>query len=87
VSTYAFIREADVEDTFRIAEMLFSHEHGLVQKATGSCLGEAGKKDLERLLRFPEKLAAIVPCTTLWKAIEKLHAAARARFRAVKAAR
>src|SRR5262249_1377070 len=44
VSTYYFIRAGEVEDTFRIGELLLDDEHELVQKATGSWLREAGKK-------------------------------------------
>src|SRR4030095_6064715 len=50
VSTYYFVRQGDVDDTFRIAEILISDEHDLVQKAVGSWLREAGKKDQKRLL-------------------------------------
>ena len=72
VSTYYFIRAGDVEDTFGIAELLVNDEHDLVQKATGSWLREAGKKDRARLLRFLNKHAATMPATTFRYATEKL---------------
>ena len=45
VSTYYFIRSGDLDDTFVIAEILRKDEHDLVQKAVGSWIREAGKKD------------------------------------------
>jgi len=80
VSTYAFIRSGDVDDTFRIAEILINDEHDLVQKATGSWLREAGKKNQEMLLQFLEKHAVTMPRTTLRYATEKLDKDARTRF-------
>jgi 3-methyladenine DNA glycosylase AlkD len=35
VSTSYFIRQGDVADTFRIAEMLLTDDHDVVHKATG----------------------------------------------------
>lgn len=82
VSTFFFIRSGDVDDTFRIAEILVHDEHELVQKAVGSWIREAGKKDEERLLRFLEKHAADMPRVTLRYATEKLDKEVRARFMA-----
>jgi 3-methyladenine DNA glycosylase AlkD len=58
VSTYFFIRSGDLDDTFRIAEILVNDKHELVQKAAGSWVREAGKRDQKRLLQFLEKLDA-----------------------------
>ena len=80
VSTYYFIRAGEVEDTFRIAELLLEAEHELVQKATGSWLREAGKKDRRTLVRFLEKHAARMPSTTLRYATEKLGKDLRTKF-------
>ncbi len=84
VSTYYFIRAGDVADTFRIAEILVMDPHELVQKATGSWLREAGKKDQDALLRFLKKHAGTMPRTTLRYATEKLNKGLRARFMNVK---
>ncbi len=84
VSTYYFIRSGDVADTFRIAEILVMDAHELVQKATGSWLREAGKKDQDALLRFLKKHAGTMPRTTLRYATEKLNKGLRARFMNVK---
>ena len=52
VSTYYFIRQGDLDDTFAIAEILVNDKHKLVQKAVVSWTREAGKKDPKRLARF-----------------------------------
>lgn len=80
VSTYYFIRSGDVADTFRIADILVMDPHELVQKATGSWLREAGKKDQDALLRFLNKHARTMPRTTLRYATEKLNASLRKKF-------
>ena len=80
VSTYYFIRLGEVDDTFRIAELLVNDKHELVQKAAGSWLREAGKKDQKRLVQFLEKHAATMPRTVLRYATEKLSPAQRTRF-------
>jgi 3-methyladenine DNA glycosylase AlkD/uncharacterized protein YndB with AHSA1/START domain len=72
VSTCYFIRAGDVEDTFRIAELLVHDGHDLVQKAVGSWVREAGKKDQPRLLRFLDAHAAAMPRTMLRYAVERL---------------
>ena len=86
VSTYYFIRAGDVSETFRIAEILVNDDHELVQKATGSWLREAGKKDQARLVRFLEKQAGRMPRTTLRYATERLGKALQTRFMATQPA-
>jgi hypothetical protein len=72
VSTSYFIRQGDVTDTFKIAEMLLNDNHDLIHKATGGWLREAGKKDPQRLLSFLDKYAATMPRVALRYAIEHL---------------
>ena len=45
LSTAAFLRRGEVEDTFRIAERLVDDPEGTVHKAVGWMLREAGKRD------------------------------------------
>jgi hypothetical protein len=71
-ATYYFIRQDDVDDTFKIAEVLVNDPHDLVQKAVGGWVREAGKKDLQKLLGFLDKYAATMPRTILRYAIEHL---------------
>jgi len=72
VATYFFIRQNDVEDTFKIAELLIHDKHDLINKAVGSWIREAGKRDKQKLLDFLNKFAATMPRVTLRYAVEKL---------------
>src|SRR5262245_9107030 len=65
VSTAYFIRQGELDDTFKIAEILLNDNHDLIHKAAGGWIREAGKKDRSRLLRFLDKHAAIMPRVTL----------------------
>jgi Predicted DNA alkylation repair enzyme len=72
VATYFFIRQNDLSDTFRIAEILVNDNHDLIQKAVGSWIREAGKKDKLPLIEFLDSHAESMPKTMLRYAIEKL---------------
>ena len=80
VSTWYFIRAGQVDDTFRIAAMLARDEHELVQKAVGSWLREAGKRDQAQLVQFLDAHARKMPRTMLRYAVEKLPASLRAKM-------
>lgn len=71
VSTYAFIRHGDLDDTFSLAIRLIAHPHELMHKATGWMLREAGKRDMPRLRAFVDANWAEMPRTMLRYAIEK----------------
>jgi 3-methyladenine DNA glycosylase AlkD len=85
VSTYFFIRQNDLDDTFAIAEILVNDTEEVVQKAVGSWLREAGKRDPQRLLKFLDKHAATMPRIILRYAIEKLNKAQRQHYLGLKA--
>lgn len=72
VSTYFFIRQGDLEDTFKIAEILVNDEEELIQTAVGGWIREAGKQDPQRLISFLDKYAVSMPRTALRYAIEHL---------------
>ncbi|RAJ12950.1 DNA alkylation repair protein [Olleya aquimaris] len=72
VSTYFFIRKKDIIDTFNIAEILIHDSNEYVQKAVGSWIREAGKKDENKLKEFLDKYASTMPRVTLRYATEKL---------------
>ena len=71
VSTYYFIRQNEIEDTFKIAEILVNDIDEYVQKAVGSWIREAGKRNEEKLKNFLNIHATKMPRITLRYAIEK----------------
>jgi 3-methyladenine DNA glycosylase AlkD len=71
VSTYYFIRKNEIEDTFKIAEILVYDTDEYVQKAVGSWIREAGKRNEEKLKKFLDKHAPEMPRIILRYAIEK----------------
>jgi 3-methyladenine DNA glycosylase AlkD len=83
-ATYYFIRQGDVDDTFKIAELLVDDPHDLVQKAVGGWVREAGKKDLQKLLAFLDKYATTMPRTILRYAIEHLEKEQREHYMGLK---
>jgi 3-methyladenine DNA glycosylase AlkD len=72
VSTWFFIRRGDLDDTFRIGQILANDPHDLVQKAVGGWIREAGKRDEPRLRDYLDRNAATMPRTALRYAIEHL---------------
>ncbi len=71
VSTIAFIRKGQLDDTFAIADMLLDHPHDLIHKATGWLLREAGKRDGSALREYLATRYMNMPRTMLRYAIEK----------------
>ena len=86
VSTYYFIRQGDLDDTFKIAEMLLDDDEDLIHKATGGWLRAAGKKDRDRLRTFLDERAATMPRTMLRYAIEHLDKEERRQYMDMKKA-
>ena len=80
VSTYAFIRQGQLDDTYALAEKMMGHKHDLMHKAIGWMLREAGKRDVERLRLFVEKHRLEMPRTMLRYAIEKFSPEDRKHF-------
>jgi len=71
VSTMAFVRKGQLDDTFAIADILLDHPHDLIHKATGWLLREAGKRDGSALREFLATRYMNMPRTMLRYAIEK----------------
>ena len=71
VSTYAFIRKGQLEDTYALSELMMHHPHDLMHKAIGWMLREAGKRDSDRLYDYIMSHRADMPRTMLRYAIAK----------------
>jgi len=86
VGTGQFIRKGEVDDTFRIAEILVKDDQDLIHKATGWMLRAAGGRDRKRLLSFLDKHAATMPRTLLRYSIEHLDKGQRDHYLGLKKA-
>jgi 3-methyladenine DNA glycosylase AlkD len=71
LSTCYFIRQGELDDTYKIAELLLKDKEDLVHKATGWMLRFAGDKDRKRLVAFLDDHAATMPRVLLRNCIEK----------------
>ena len=78
VSTYAFIRKGQLEDTYALSDLMMHHPHDLMHKAIGWMLREAGKRDSKRLYDYVMNHRADMPHTMLRYAIEKFSPKERA---------
>ena len=70
VSTLFFIGRGDMDDAFKIAEMLLKDDHDLIHKAAGWVLRFVGDKDRKRLVEFLDAHTATMPRVTLRYALE-----------------
>jgi len=78
VATYAFIREGEIEETFRIGELLAGDAHPYVQMAVASWVREAGKRDQPRLVEFLTRNAKRLKAKSMRDASKLLPANVRA---------
>jgi len=87
VATAHFIlRMKEVDDTFKISEILLKDKEDLVHKATGWMLRTAGDKDRAKLRAFLDKHAATMPRVLLRYSIEKFEKHEREHYMKMKAA-
>lgn len=86
VGTGHLIKQGEVADTFKIAEMLLKDDQDLIHKATGWMLRAAGGVDRKKLLSFLDKHAATMPRTLLRYSIEHLNQKQRAHYMGLKKA-
>lgn len=71
IATFNFIKQKDATWTIRIAHMLLTDSHDLIQKAVGWMLREVGKRcDKKTLIDFLNQYAHMMPRTMLRYAIE-----------------
>lgn len=71
-ATAYFMRHKELDDTFKLAEILLDDKEDLIHKVTGWMLRVAGGVDEKRLLQFLDKHAATMPRTMLRYSLEKL---------------
>lgn len=72
VSTMAFIRKNNFEETLKLSELLLTHKHDLIHKACGWMLREVGERHEKSLTDFLDKHHKTMPRTMLRYSIEKL---------------
>ena len=83
-STYYFLRQGQLDDTYKIAEILLDDPEDLMHKAVGGWLRAAGGVDRPRLLRFLDQHAATMPRTMLRYAVEHLDKKQREHYMGLK---
>lgn len=84
VSTLYFIGKGDVDDAFKIAEILLDDTEDLIHKASGWALRFAGDKDRSKLLSFLDQYAATMPRVSLRYATEHFDKKQRDHYLGVK---
>jgi 3-methyladenine DNA glycosylase AlkD len=80
VATHHFIRRGDLDETFRIADLLMPDRHDLIHKAVGWMLREAGKRDGAALRTYLRERYRTMPRTMLRYAIERFPEVERRRY-------
>jgi 3-methyladenine DNA glycosylase AlkD len=84
ISSFAFIRADQFDDTFRITELLLHDRHDLIHKAAGWMLREIGKRNQRKEETFLDKYAAVMPRTMLRYAVERFEEKKRQSYLKIK---
>ena len=72
VATQHFIRNGEVDETYKISDLLMRDEHDLIHKATGWMLRETFKRAPDALRAYLRSRCKSMPRTMLRYAIERL---------------
>ncbi|MBP9758668.1 DNA alkylation repair protein [Candidatus Dojkabacteria bacterium] len=80
ITTMAFIKKYDFQDTINIAGILVNHKHDLIHKAVGWMLREVGKRNREEEEQFLKIHYQTMPRTMLRYAIEKFDEETRLKY-------
>lgn len=86
VATLYFIGKGDVDDAFKLIEILLHDKEDLIHKANGWALRFAGDKDRPQLVQFLNKHAASMPRVTLRYALEHFDKKQREKYLGLKKA-
>jgi 3-methyladenine DNA glycosylase AlkD len=86
-TAHFIIKMKQVDDTFKIAEILVNDKEDLVNKGTGWMLRTAGDVDQKQLLGFLDEHAATMPRVLLRYSIEKLDKKQREHYLKLKKSR
>lgn len=85
LATGYFIKQGDVEDTYKIAEMLLNDKEDLIHKAVGWMLrASGGGANKQKLISFLDKHAAAMPRTLLRYSLEHLDKKEREHYMGLK---
>jgi 3-methyladenine DNA glycosylase AlkD len=80
ISTFAFIKNLEFDDTLKIADILLNDTHDLIHKAVGWAIRNVGNKNKQRMLEYLQPRYKQMPRTMLRYAIEKLDEDLRQKF-------
>jgi 3-methyladenine DNA glycosylase AlkD len=80
LTTLAFIRNNELNDLLKLAEIFISHPHDLMHKAAGWMLREGWKRDPKTVEAFLTKFSSQMPRTMLRYSIEKMSPANKKYF-------
>lgn len=87
VSTLYLIGKGDVDDAFKLAEILLHDRDDFIHKAVGWALLFAGDRDRKQLLKFLDTHAGIMPGVTLRYATEHVEKKQRDKYLNLKKSR
>lgn len=72
VSSWAFVKNGELELTLKLSKYLANHKHHLIHKACGWMLREAGKKNEQCLINFLKQYEHYLPKITVSYAKERI---------------